>query len=173
MPLSYLLALAGALILAVSWRWVKAWWTFRGDRVVTCPENQMHAGVKVDALHAGGALRLRACSRWPEKAGCGQECLRQIEAAPEGCLVRTIADQWYSGRSCVSCGRPIGPVQWGPSQPALMSVDKRSVEWKEVPADHLFETLEVSAPLCFACHLANTLVREHPELAIERSRPNS
>ena len=164
------LVLAGVMVLAAAWRWVKAWWTFRGDRVVTCPDNQRHAGVKVDALRAAATLRLRACSRWPEKAGCGQECLRQIEAAPSDCLVRTIAEQWYSGKSCISCGRSIGRIQWGPSQPALISADKKSVEWKDVPADRLFETLAAAAPLCFACHMANTLVREHPELAIERSQ---
>jgi hypothetical protein len=85
--------------------------------------------------------------------------------------VRTIADKWYAGKACASCGRPIGHVQWGTSQPALISADKKSMEWKDVPADRLYETLEVTAPLCFACHMANTLVREHPELAIERSRP--
>jgi hypothetical protein len=45
------------------------------------------------------------------------------------------------------------------------------VEWKRVPADLLLETLEVTAPICFACHMANLLVREHPDLAIERGRP--
>jgi hypothetical protein len=172
MPYSYLVVLAVLVALAAGiWR-VKTWLALRGERVVTCPDNQKHAGVQVVVRRAGAQLCLRSCSRWPEKAGCGQECLRQIEAAPADCLVRTIADRWYQGKACVSCGRPIGHVEWGPNQPALISADKKSVEWKEVPADRLFETLEASAPLCFACHMANTLVREHPELAIERSQPS-
>jgi hypothetical protein len=45
------------------------------------------------------------------------------------------------------------------------------VQWKQVPAEKLTETLETALPVCFACHMANTLVREHPELVIERNRP--
>jgi hypothetical protein len=28
--------------------------------------------------------------------------------------------------------------------------------------------LAAALPVCFACHMANTLVREHPELAVKR-----
>ena len=66
-----------------------------GDRVITCPETRSAAVVRLDARHAAWTdlegeknLRLEACSRWPERADCGQECLGQIECAPDGCLVR-------------------------------------------------------------------------------------
>ena len=168
MPISWFMVLAVMLaLLAGLWR-LKSWLALRGERVVTCPDNGKHAGVKVDVRRAGAWMRMRACSRWPEKAGCGQECLRQVEKSPAECLVRTIAEKWYAGRSCATCGRPIGQIQWGPSQPALLSADKKSMEWKQVSADQLHETLEAAAPLCFACHMANTLVREHPELVTER-----
>ena len=175
-----LLLVTVALLAApvVGLRLAGGWLNYRGDRVVRCPENHRPAGVRLDAGHAaitsfGSAphLRLHTCSRWPTKAGCGQECLREIEESPADCLVRNIADRWYEGKSCASCGNPIGPVEWGPSQPALFFADKRSVEWKRVPADLLLETLEAAAPICFACHMANLLVREHPDLAIERGRP--
>jgi hypothetical protein len=123
----------------------------------------------VDAWHAGSALRLSACSRWPEKAGCGQECLAEIAAAPEGCLVRNIAAKWYAGKPCAVCGIEIGAVEWGPSQPALILSDKSSVQWKEVSAAVIRETLETALPVCFACHMANKLVREHPELVTVRN----
>jgi hypothetical protein len=78
-------------------RLAKAWWKYRGRRVVTCPENQRPAGVVVNACHAAVTalgkspeLRLSSCSRWPERAGCGQQCLSQIEASPGECLVRNI-----------------------------------------------------------------------------------
>ena len=35
------------------------------------------------ALLGPPELRLTACSRWPEKAGCGQPCLSQIAASPQ------------------------------------------------------------------------------------------
>ncbi len=74
-----------------------AWAKYRGTRVVVCPENREMVAVHVDAGHAAFSasqghpdLRLESCTRWPEKAGCGQECLGQIESAPEACLLRTI-----------------------------------------------------------------------------------
>jgi hypothetical protein len=175
MPVLLLATFGLLLVMLALLRWTSTWLSYRGDSVVTCPANQRPAGVRVDATRAAATsfgsapkLRLRSCSRWPEKAGCGQECLREIREAPAECLVRNIVAKWYEGKTCASCGNPIGRIEWGPSQPALLSADKKSVEWKQVPADLLFETLEAAVPVCFACHLANSLVREHPDLVIER-----
>jgi len=166
-------ALIPAIILA---RLVWLWWKYRGQRVVRCPENQRPAGVAVDAgraalsgLGSRPRLRLNTCSRWPEKAGCGQECLRQIEESPADCLVRNILLNWYEGKSCRSCGRPIGPIVMGGAHPALLSADKTSVEWSDIPAEQLQEVLSAAEPVCFACHMASKMMREHPELVIDRS----
>ena len=163
-----------------AYRLIGACMQYRGRRVIQCPENLRPAGVRVDASHAGvtaigGAprLRLSACSRWPERAGCGQECLSQIEAAPQDCLVDHILTQWYHGKSCASCGRPFGKIDWSAQKPALLSADKISVEWSQVPAEALTETLETALPVCFACRMAGILVREHPGLVTDRSRPLS
>jgi hypothetical protein len=177
MPVILLATFGLILVMLAVMRWTSTLLAYRGDRVVTCPENERAAGVRVDALRAaassfagGPRLRLHTCSRWPEKAGCGQECLREIETAPADCLVRNIVARWYEGKGCVSCGNPIGPIEWGPNQPALLCADEKSVEWKQVQADLVFETLEAAVPVCFACHMANSLVREHPDLAIDRGR---
>jgi hypothetical protein len=157
-------------------RLLVAWFRYRGARVITCPENRSVAGVQLDALHAAltsfGApnLRLSACSRWPERAGCGQECVSQIHEAPEGCLVRNILAEWYRGKSCASCGQHFGEIEWEIRKPALISADKVSIEWSLVAAERLPETLQTALPVCFACHMANTLVREHPDLVTDRSR---
>jgi hypothetical protein len=159
-------------------RLARAWWRYRGRRVITCPENRKPAGVVVDARHAAVTalgkspeLRLSSCSRWPERAGCGQPCLSQIEASPEDCLVRNILTKWYEGKVCAWCGQPFGEIEWAGRKPALLRADRVSVEWSEVPADRLHETLVAALPVCFACHMAGTLAREHPELAVDRSRP--
>src|SRR5512142_2861678 len=60
---------------------------YRGTRLVACPETKRPAAVELDALRAAfslfgdepGRFRLANCSRWPEKAGCGQECLSEVE----------------------------------------------------------------------------------------------
>ena len=168
---------AAVLTAAAAWRLGWSWWKYRGKRVIICPENIRPAGVVVDAGRAsatalGGSpeLRLSSCSRWPERAGCGQECLAQIHAAPEDCLMRNIVARWFAGKKCVNCGQSFGEISWAGSPPALLGADKKSVEWRQVPADRIFEVMEASLPVCFACHTAITMVREHPELVIDRHR---
>jgi hypothetical protein len=169
-------AIVVVLSVIAAWPLASAWWKYRGRRVISCPENRRPAGVVVDARHAAATalgrapeLRLSSCSRWPERAGCGQECLAEVAASPEDCLVRNILTKWYAGKVCAFCGQPFGNIEWTGQKPALLRVDRMSVEWNQVPADKLHEVMAASLPLCFACHMANTLVREHPELVVDRS----
>jgi hypothetical protein len=171
------LAAAAIVGLVAAGKLLVSWYRFRGDRVITCPENQRPAGVSLSAGRAArtallgkAEFRLSNCSRWPEKAGCGQECLAQIDESPAACLVRNILTEWYRGKSCVYCGQPFGSVEWSQAKPALLAADKISVDWSQVPAEQLPETLQTALPVCFACHMANTLVREHPDLVTDRSR---
>jgi len=168
-----ILLLAGA----AAWRLGSAWLKYRGQRAITCPENHRPAGVVLDAKHAAATafgkapeLRLSNCTRWPERAGCGQECLSEIRESGPDCLVRNIVAAWYGEKVCASCGQPIGKIDWSGSRPALLLADQISVEWSQVPTDELVETLAVALPICFACHTANRLVKEHPELVTDRHR---
>jgi hypothetical protein len=180
MPVLTALVISIAVVLTgiAAARIVRAWLKYRGHRVVACPENQKPAGVLVDARHAAATafgkapeLRLSSCSRWPERDDCGQTCLAQVEASPEDCLVRNILTRWYEGKACASCRRPIGAIDWAGAKPALLRADQISVEWGQIPAEQVQEALETAAPICFACHMANRLVHEHPELALDRGRP--
>jgi hypothetical protein len=173
-----LIAIAVILFSVAAWRLVGAWTKYRGRMVITCPENHQPAGVSVDARHAAATevsgpaeLRLSDCSRWPERAGCGQDCLSQIAESPENCLVRNILIRWYEGKNCAWCGRPIGEIHLAERKPAVLTANKSSVEWHEIPAEQLQETLATSLPLCFGCHIANTMMHKHPELVIDRARP--
>jgi hypothetical protein len=150
---------------------------FRGKRVITCPETRKPAAVEVDAAHAALTaafshpdLRLRSCSRWPERAGCGQECLLQVELSPEGCLVRNILTDWYRGKSCVSCGRELGEIHWLDRKPALLSPHGNTVEWSAVRAEQVPAVLATHLPVCWDCHITATVCRQHPELIADRSR---
>jgi hypothetical protein len=179
MSLSLWVIVAAAVVLAaLAFGFLRAWLGFRGKRVITCPENHLPAGVSLNAGHAalssmGGKadLRLSECSRWPERSGCGQQCLGQIVEAPGDCLVRNIVAHWYEGKKCVWCGSPLDATHWTERKPALLSADRVSRAWNEVAAEKLPETLQTALPLCFPCHTANTFVREHPELTLDRSRP--
>ena len=68
---------------------IRLYYKFRGTRMVTCPETKEPAQVEVDARSMGmqavlsePSLRVRECSQWPIRRGCGQDCLRQIESRP-------------------------------------------------------------------------------------------
>jgi hypothetical protein len=68
---------------------VRVYLRFRGTRFVTCPETHKAAVVEVAARSMGmqaiwdkRCLQLSGCTRWPMRGGCGQDCLRQIEARP-------------------------------------------------------------------------------------------
>lgn len=60
---------------------------YRDSRTIICPGDYRTAAIQVDALHAAlptaigksPDLRVKHCSKWPEREGCGQTCLAQIE----------------------------------------------------------------------------------------------
>jgi len=168
---------AVAAVLLLLWAFVGNYLKLRGTRVVTCPETKAPAAVEVDARNAAFSavlgeteLRLKDCSRWPERQGCLQNCLRQIEESPEGCIVRSILTQWYQGKACVYCGQSFGEIQWHDHKPALMNAERRTVEWTEVPSVMVPEVLSTHLPVCWNCHLAESFRREHPELVVDRNR---
>jgi hypothetical protein len=146
---------------------------YRGQRVITCPETDDGAAVSVDAWHAAtsGNLRLSACSRWPERAGCAQACLSQIADAPDGCLVSLIVAAWYAGKLCTVCGRPIGPTVWHEAPPAVLKDDGTTCEWKDVRVENLPAVFRTSKPLCWYCNNLAEVQRINPNLIIHRPRP--
>ncbi len=64
---------------------------YRGSRAVTCPETRTQVAVSLNALQAAAArlrgvrdLRIEACTHWPERANCDQQCLSQaLRSAPD------------------------------------------------------------------------------------------
>jgi hypothetical protein len=162
-------------------RLVAAWIKYRGTRVVVCPENREMVAVSVDARHAalsssGGHadLRLETCTRWPEMAGCGQDCLSQIEAAPEACLLRNILADWYRGKCCVFCQREMQVIHWHDHKPALVTPDGKIVGWEGFRAEQVLAVLATHKPVCWDCQVAESFRREHPELVTDRpSRPGT
>lgn len=179
--------IVGLIILGLfyfGWRMViKPYRKFRGKMLVTCPETHQPAGVAVDAKHVALStvqgepdLRLKECTRWPERQNCGQECLAQIELSPQNCLVRTMLTNWYKGQSCVFCGKAFQQVDsydhraafWYDQKPALISPEGKLVEWLEVPLETLPQVLTTHKPVCWNCLIAMTFRREHPELVTNR-----
>jgi hypothetical protein len=146
-------------------------WRLRGRRVVRCPETLAPAAVEIDLRFAavGAAvghpvLRLQSCSRWPERGRCGEPCLDEIEAAPDGCLVRNILAHWYQGRQCAYCHARFGDIHWHDHKPALLSPGGVLREWAQIPAEQVPEALRTHAPVCWNCLIVETLHRQRPDL---------
>ena len=171
-----LLILAAALLLFGAFVLVPVYRTYRGKRLITCPETKQPAAVELDSFRAAltlrgdepPRLRLTNCSRWPEKAGCGQECLGEVERDPKACLVRTIVADWYRGQSCVFCGKPIPEVMWTEHRPALLSPDRVTVSWRDVKPETLPDLFSTHKPVCWDCHVVQSVVRERPDVVTVR-----
>ena len=158
---------------------VRAFLAARGDRTVACPENEQTVAVRVDAVRealgaamGGGRWKLESCTRWPEKAGCGQECLKQIEAAPADCLVRTQVSRWYADKTCALCGTPLGSIDWTERKPAVMTPSGRTLEWRDIRPETLPDVLGTHAAICWDCHVADEFRRTRPDLVIDNPQPH-
>jgi hypothetical protein len=173
-----LIVVAALAAVVVAMQVVKAWRSYllyRGTRLVTCPETEKPAAVEVDAGRAAretllgrARLRLEDCSRWPEREDCPQDCLKQVEADPEGCLVWAIVTRWYRGRTCAYCGKLFGEITWHEHRPALVSPAGKTMQWTEVSPELLPGVLETHRPVCWNCHIAETFRREHGEMVTNR-----
>ena len=91
-----LLFLAGAcLLMLLPALWAEQTYrTYREGRTVNCPETHAPVSVRFNAFRAAWsslagppALRLADCTRWPERAGCGQECIPEALLANPAALV--------------------------------------------------------------------------------------
>ena len=169
------LAMAAGLFIFRAIPGVRAYFDYRGKRLITCPETHTTEAVDVDVSEAAlGAflseptLHLKQCSRWPERQDCGQECLKQIEADPENCLVWRIVSRWYERKKCALCHRTFGPLHHLDHAPALLAPDRKTIEWTDVRPEQLPTVFSMYQPLCWNCHVTETFRRAHPELVVDR-----
>jgi hypothetical protein len=169
------LALAVGLFIFRAIPGVRAYFGFRGKRLIVCPETHKAEAVDVAAGQAAlGAflseptLTLKQCSRWPERRDCGQECLQQIEVDPENCLVWNLVSKWYEGKKCVFCQKTLSELRHLDHAPALIGPDHNTVEWRELRPEQLPDVFATHRPVCWNCHVAETFRRLHPELVVDR-----
>ena len=169
------LTLAGALVALALVRFLATLRRQHGSRLVACPETHEPAAVNVDALGAAlSSLRgkpnvhLETCSRWPERADCGQECLGAIQSAPDGCLVRALLVRWYAGKLCTLCGADVDPVHWYTHEPAFLDLDGRVLEWRDIPVQELPQAFETHRPICWNCLIIESVIHKHPERVVYR-----
>ncbi|HEY6121378.1 MAG TPA: hypothetical protein VIV66_15575 [Pyrinomonadaceae bacterium] len=154
---------------------IRAFSRYRGTRIVTCPETGKPTMVEVDALHASltstvglPEIRLENCWRWPLKEQCGQECLVDLDVAPDQCLVSGVLMRWYNGKKCVYCGNPFAEVHWIDHKPAMRSPEGELVSWPQVNLTNLWQVLDTYQPVCWNCYIAQSFRLDHPDLVVYR-----
>jgi len=137
--------------------------TYRGIRVITCPETDQPAAVTlavwrgaIRSVFGKPAPRIHECSGWPERRGCDQGCVREIAAAPAESLVPNILTRWCQERTCACCGNSLRQIHTGRHQPGLMSPERKLIEWKEIPPQSIPQVLATAGPLCRTCVIAET-----------------
>jgi hypothetical protein len=153
----------------------------RGTRIVVCPETERPAAVTVDAGHAAlGAMRehadvkLASCSRWPERKDCAQTCAAQIEGNPRQTLAFEMLKQWFAGKNCAICRRPIPPLEHAGPKPGLLNLSspgQETLTWEEIPAENLPIMFQTHLPVCAHCQVAESFRRQFPDLVIDRPTP--
>jgi len=167
-------ALVSVVYLAIA---IRTWWRLRGSRVVTCPETRRPAGVTIDVGHAmvsavweRADVRIAGCSRWPERRGCAETCVPQIEESPESTRANTLAARFFQGRVCVICRRRLGTLKNGGLQPGFMDpLTREVVPWTQVAAADLPDAIARRRPLCPECTLAESSHDPYP-ITYRRSR---
>ncbi len=147
----------------------------RGRRTVTCPDNRAAVTVEVDnkfafltALRGEEHSRLQACSRWPEKAECDQECLAQVDPSPEN--IERLLQKWYQGKTCAICERALTPADWRRSRLALLNEKQKLFELHHMHLDELPSALDKMSPLCWNCHQEERVRQATPGRVLKGDR---
>ena len=166
--------LFGGMVFGLSFS-IRTYRRFRGQRLITCPETQNPDAVHVNVARAARSaffgkeqVRLDQCSRWPERQGCGQECLSQVHTDPQNCLVWNIVAAWYNGKSCAYCQKAFTEMHWHDRHPAVLSPDRIAKQWNEIPAETLPEVFEMYLPVCWDCYIAETFRQQNPDRELDR-----
>jgi hypothetical protein len=136
---------------------VHAYYCNRGRRRVVCPANGGSAEVELDpkfalktAFRNHQQSRLQDCTRWPEEAACGQECLEQVDPTPEN--VERFLSKWYDGKHCAICTRSLTPSDWRRSRLAVLNQQHKLFELRHMHLGDLQTELQHARPLCWNCH---------------------
>ena len=147
----------------------------RGRQSAICPENGEPVDIEVDrkyafwtALRGQEHSRLQSCTRWPEKGDCGQECLAQVDPAPEN--VERLMLAGTRARCAPSAParlrRPIGGAAvWHGS-----TSNSKLVELRQVNLRQLQSALEEMRPLCWTCHQEERVRQAVPPRVLKGDR---
>ena len=105
----------------------------------------------------------------PENGGHAAEPVHAI--APHDRATTKLLKQFFDGKECAICARPIPAVHWMAPKPGLFDpAAKQTHSWDEIPNENLAATLESQLPLCSTCQIAESFRQAHADLVTDRER---
>ena len=124
------------------------------------------------AMLVYAALSLRTIVRMRrDRARVLEEDMPENPDAGHSRLNFAAAKQWFAGKECTACGRPIPTLHHLGPQPGFK---RRApgvhpiLTWDEVPAGSLALIDETYLPLCGNCQIAESLKQEYPDVVTRR-----
>ncbi len=170
--LLFLVAVAAAACVVV---FLKPDEYFARSHTIVCPETHAPTEIKIDLalrirtlLRGISVLRLASCSRWPERQGCDEECLLQLDLKP-AVLEHTLR-KWYMGRSCGMCGRVLTEDDWRQGRFSALDRAGNFVPGNSLPLRDLPQHVSRYRPVCWPCHLHQRTRAAHPAVLFKGDR---
>ena len=170
-------ALTGIVLFVLFWIATRAYFRFRGPRIVTCPETMRPAVVEVNAKRAARTapfgepvVEVKSCSEWPDRGDCDRACGDGIAAAPADSKIRKVVANWYANKRCVLCRKSFGNPAWLEHEPALIDPYGRLLTLDEIPVRDIPDVLSTHSPVCWDCRMADLIRRNRPDLFGRRTR---
>jgi hypothetical protein len=68
------------------------------------------------------------------------------------------------------CGKPVGEINWADHKPALLNAEHQTIQWWNVLPQDVPGVLATHQPVCWNCHIVNSMVMQHPDLVVDRRR---
>jgi len=79
--------------------------------------------------------------------------------------------EFFEGKQCADCGRPIAPVRAFELRPGLMNAKTHeAISWDDIPDANLSSTLETHVAICSNCAVLETVRTKRPDLVVDRHR---
>jgi hypothetical protein len=94
------------------------------------------------------------------------DLLKAEEVCPES-GPRSLMVEFFNGKACVLCGHELS-VEPGQHRRALLSPEGMTLEWADLRVEEIPDVRDTHQPLCWDCHVIETLYRMHSGHVTER-----
>lgn len=91
---------------------------------------------------------------------------------PHDSATTELLKRFFDGKACAVCKKPIPPVHRTGLKPGLLNRDTHETRaWDHIPNENLSSALETELPVCSECVVAESFRHRHPDLVVDRDRP--